>query len=347
MLPPNLPARIQDLPPVRARFCLGVERFLLHKLALPLQGRHVVLACSAGSDSLALLLIMHCLASRLNLAITVAHLDHSLRPESIRESHELAQLCSRLNRPVVSGCCNVGRYARKSGIGLEEAGRVLRYRFLSGVRHKVGADYLFTAHHADDLAEDVLMRLIRGVGWPALSGMAAWDPGRCLVRPLLHTPKNELRDFLRAIDVSWSEDAGNTDPAFTRNRIRNTLIPLLTQENPRFSESITRLHDQGTEDASFFATQITPLLEQARLEDHFLQSSLLSSLHTALRLRLYKAVLDDLGAGQTLHDTLRRLDHARQQGRTGTTFQFPGEKTAVVRADGVHFCGPKGFPTKR
>ncbi|GAB6058173.1 tRNA lysidine(34) synthetase TilS [Desulfonatronum parangueonense] len=317
---------------------------MLHRLCLALQGRHVVLACSAGSDSLALLLIMHCLAPRLELTITVAHLDHGLRPESGRESQEVARLCHRLNRPVVTGCCDVGRYARKIGVGLEEGGRILRYRFLSGVRRRSKADLLFTAHHADDLVEDVLMRLIRGTGWPALSGMPALDPHRRLVRPLLHTPKNDLREFLRAIDVCWWEDAGNADLAFTRNRIRNTIIPLLTQENPRLPESIIRLHDQGAEDASFFASVITPLLEQTRLQNHFLHGSLLTTLHTALRLRLYKAVLDDLGTGQILHDTLRRLDRAWQQGRAGATFQFPGGKTAVVGSNGVQFHAP-GVPS--
>ncbi len=337
MLPATLPAKIQDLPSDWARFCLGIEHFLLHEYSLPLQNRHILLACSAGSDSVALLMIMHCLAPRLGFTLNVAHLDHALRPESTSEAWEIARLCSRLDRKILLGCCNVSRYATQIRVGVEEAGRILRYRFLLGVRRKIGADLLCTAHHADDLAEDVLMRLIRGTGWPALSGMAAWDEPRRLVRPLLHTPKHVLRNFLRTIDLSWSEDAGNADPTYTRNRIRTTVVPLLMRENPRLLTSIIRLHTQGREDASYFQTLIAPLLIQAKGNAHFLESSLLHGLHPAVRLRLYKAVLDDLGPGQVLHDTLGRLDQAWQQRRPRATFQFPGGKSAVTTHQGVQF----------
>ena len=338
-----LPNSIQALPPIWARFCLSIERFLLHDLALPLHHRRLLLACSAGSDSTALLLILHCLAPRLGLTINVAHLDHGMRPESAQEAGHVAELCRRLGVQATIGQSNVARYARMSGTGLEEAGRTLRYRFLFGVRQKLNADMLLTAHHADDLAEDVLMRLIRGTGWPGLAGMPCWDPRRLLLRPLLHVPKQKLRDFLSDIGMSWSEDTSNTDPNHTRNRVRKDMIPLMIRENPRFLEAITRLHRQGELDGDLFASQITPLVLRAEQCGRLLQSSLLRTLHPGLRVRLYKAVIDNLGPGQALHDSLLRLDQAWKNRRIEATLQFPGGKSATINSTGIRFATSPTF----
>ena len=337
------PTTIQDLPPIWARFCLNIERFLLHDLALPLRHRHLLLACSAGSDSTALLLILRCLAPRLGLTINVAHLDHGLRPESAQEANQIAELCRRLGVRITVGRSNVARYARIAGTGLEEAGRTLRYRFLFGVRRQLNADMLLTAHHADDLAEDVLMRLIRGTGWPGLAGMPCWDPVRRLLRPLLHTSKQDLQNFLSDIGVSWSEDVSNSDPSHTRNRIRKEMMPLLIRENPQFLTAVTRLHRQGELDNDLFTSLTKPLVHQAEQSGRFLESSLLRTLHPGLRLRLYKAVIDTLGPGQALHDSLARLDRAWRSGAKNATIQFPGDKTALTTPSGIRFSSSSPF----
>lgn len=336
----DLPSRIQDLPPYWARFCLGIERFLLHELALPLRNRHLLLACSAGSDSTALLLILHCLAPRWGLTITVAHLDHGLRPESAKEAGRVAELCRRLNIRLATGRSNVARYAQAIGTGLEQAGRILRYRFLCGMQRRINADLLLTAHHADDLAEDVLMRMIRGTGWPGLAGMPCWDPQRTIVRPLLHTPKANLQQFLSEIRVTWAEDPSNSDLNHTRNRIRSTVMPLLSAENPRFLEVIVRLHQQGCLDADLFASILAIPVQQAKQSGNFLEARLLDSIHPAVRLRLYKAMLNELGPGQALHDSLLCLDQAWRRGQTEATVQFPGGKTARVSRSGIRFSHP-------
>jgi tRNA(Ile)-lysidine synthase len=333
-----LPDAIQRLPAPWARFCLGIEQTLLAKCPRPVRHRHLLLACSAGSDSLALLLIMHCLAPRLDARISVAHLDHGLRPESGREGRELAELCAGLGRPMFLGRSKVRTYALARRQGLEEAGRILRYRFLHGLRRKIGAHLLLTAHHANDLAEDVVMRLTRGTGWPGLAGMAAWDRDRALVRPLLHTPKSMLRAFLSDLGLVWHEDTSNADPAFTRNRMRTAIIPALLQENPRFLEAVSRLHELGEDDAHYFEALLAPLRSRAISNNFCLDSSQLQGLHRALRLRLYKTVLDELGPGQALHGALRRLDRAWERGRIGAVIQFPGAKTGQVTQNGLAFC---------
>lgn len=336
---PSLPTsplpRLQDLPPAWARFCLGIERFLLQDAWVDIRGRNLLLACSAGSDSLALLLVMHSLASRLKTRLHVAHLDHGLRPESAPEAQYLGKVCEKLEITSTIGRANVGLFARKIGLGIEEAGRTLRYRFVLGLRKKIGADLVLTAHHADDLAEDVLMRLIRGAGWPGLSGMPAWDPVRRLARPLLHTPKNTLQDFLRALGLAWREDAGNADQDFLRNRIRLKVMPELQRENPHIHRGIAQVQSLGMLDHDYFATLLSPLTAKAQAQGHFLDRTDLDGLHPALRLRLFKAMLDLLGPGQVLYGSLRRLDAAWQEKRTGATIQFPSGKQASITKAGI------------
>ncbi|HDQ41803.1 MAG TPA: tRNA lysidine(34) synthetase TilS [Desulfonatronum sp.] len=333
----TLPSRLQDLPPAWARFCLRIDRFISQTVG-PIHNRHLLLACSAGSDSLALLLVMNSLASRLKIKLSAVHLDHCLRSESRNETLALARVCATLNIPLKIGRSNVGRYARKTGLGIEEAGRTLRYRFLLGLGKKINADLILTAHHADDLAEDVLMRLLRGAGWPGLAGMPAWDPKRRLARPLLRTTKQTLQTFLRVLDLTWQEDASNADQNFLRNRIRSAILPEIKREFPGMHRGIARLHALASLDLDYFTTRLAPLLTKAREHGHFLERRDLAHLHPALRLRLFKALVDDLGPGQARHDALLRLEQAWQENRTGACIQFPGEKTGTVTAQGIRFA---------
>lgn len=333
--------RLQDLPPVWARFCLRIERFILRSIG-DIQDRHVLLACSAGSDSLALLLIMRALASRLNIRLSAAHLDHGLRQESRNEAKDLAAFCQAMHVALVIGRSNVGLFARKSGQGLEEAGRTLRYRFLFGLRKKINADLVMTAHQADDLAEDVLMRLLRGAGWPGLAGMPAWDPKRRLARPLLYTPKSALRAFLRDLNLHWREDPSNADQRFLRNRIRSAILPGLKQEFPGWLRAITQIHALAALDQEYYATLLAPLVETGK-HGHTLKRDILEGMHPALRLRLFKAVLDEIGPGQVRHDALLRLEQAWQEKRCSAVIQFPGAKTATITPQGISFTASAEF----
>lgn len=338
--PPALPARLQDLPPAWARFCLGVEQTLVQALK-SIHGRHVLLACSAGGDSLALLLIMRCLRPRLRLRLTAAHLDHALRPESPNEAAFLALLCAQAEIELLAGRSATALYARKTSKGLEEAGRILRYRFLLGKRQRIGADLVMTAHHADDLAEDVLMRLMRGAGWPGLAGMPAWDPDRRLLRPLLHAPKATLQAFLHDLGVQWREDPSNTDRRFLRNRIRETVLPPIRQEAGDLHGRIARINVQGALDRDYFSGLLSPLIVRAGNQGGFVNRSVLDGLHPAVRIRLYKCLLDDLGPGQARHDALMRLERAWQARRTSAVIQFPGGKSVTITARGMQFAAAR------
>ncbi|WP_461209413.1 tRNA lysidine(34) synthetase TilS [Desulfocurvus sp. DL9XJH121] len=337
---PATPYTLQDMPPAQAHFCLGVERFLLRDAGAALAGAEVVCAFSGGVDSTVLLVALVALAPRLGCTVSAAHLDHGLRPESGAEADHAREFCARLGVPCAVEAVDVAALA--GGTGLEEAAREARYAFLQRVRAERGAAFLALGHQLDDLAEDVLLRLVRGTGWPQLAGMRALDAERALLRPLLLTPRAQIEAFARALGLPWVEDASNRDPeAGRRNRMRLSVLPLLLAENPNFLESVAGLWRSARLDEDYFRNLGREALA-ASPEPGFLPRALLDGLHPALRLRLYKACLEELGPGQPLADGLRRLDAAFTSGEGGKTVQFPGDKQARVSGRGIRFvpgCG--------
>ena len=194
----------------------------------------LVLAVSGGPDSTALLVLAARWAQLLRkppklLAVTV---DHGLRPQAAAESASVKRLSRRLGVAHQT----LRWRGKKSETGLQEAARLARYRLLAQAAARAGYAHILTAHTLDDQAETVLFRLARGSGLTGLTGMAnaALLPtndgsGIFLVRPLLHIPKARLIATLRAARVAYSEDPSNSDPRFTRARLR-ALMPTLARE---------------------------------------------------------------------------------------------------------------------
>ncbi len=330
---------LQDLPPESAHFCLHIEHFLEKELLCPLHGKTLILACSGGVDSSALLLFCRSMQSRWGITPIAAHLDHRLRPESADDARAVAALCQSAGVPCFFGSSEVKRYAERVGLGIEAAGRRLRYRFLEGVRTKTAADCILTGHHLNDLAEDSIMRQLRGAGWPALAGMAAWDPGQRLLRPFLLTPKKKLVRFVTSAGWSWREDHSNEDMSFHRNRIRQRILPRLLEENPRYLDSVAQLWRQAGLDGDYWSQKLTLLrpVEQSGAGWIFIPDCSLRELQPALRLRWYRDILNRLGQEQTRAVSLLSLERAWIQQSIGKTFQFPGRKTAKIQAGGIVF----------
>jgi tRNA(Ile)-lysidine synthase len=207
---------------------------------------HLVLAVSGGADSVALLHGAAHLASTDAVAwrLTVAHLDHGLRPDSADDAAFVGELASSLDLPFASRRTDVAALARAERRSLEDAGREARYRFLDEL---AGADGLIAiAHTADDAAETVLINLLRGSGLAGASGI----PGRRgnVVRPLLGERRDALRALLNEAGLGYRVDPSNADPAFLRNRVRAELLPVLEQLRPAAVDSIARFATLAADD---------------------------------------------------------------------------------------------------
>jgi tRNA(Ile)-lysidine synthase len=202
----------------------------------------VVAAVSGGADSTALLLILKELSGEMDLELAAAHLDHRIRRGSAKEQITVARMASAIDVPFLAGSIDVPAEARKRGIGIEEAARLIRYDFLGAAAADFGASRVALGHTRDDQVETILHRILRGTGWRGLMGIPARRG--IFVRPLLDCTRNELVDFLRSSKIDYIVDESNRDERYYRNRIRNRLLPYLRRHfNPAVDDSIGRLQE--------------------------------------------------------------------------------------------------------
>ena len=226
-------------------------------------GTPIVLAVSGGPDSTALLHGAAALAPQRGWRLTVAHLDHALRPTSADEGAVVAAAAAALAIPVEVRRVDVAALAASEHRSLEDAGRQARYRFLEEVAAGRGPDALVaTAHTADDVAETVLLRLARGSGLRGLRGIPA-RRGR-VIRPLLHARRAMLRATLDAAGIAYATDPSNADLAHARNRVRAELLPALERLNPAAVEALTRFGRLAAEDDDLLDALAAAELAQRR-----------------------------------------------------------------------------------
>lgn len=221
---------MHSMTPPDIAFVSRVER-TVRRQRLFLPGDTLVVALSGGADSTLLLDLLTRLPDY-NLHLVAAHLNHCLRgAESDADEEFCRSLAARYAIPYESRRIDVKMLASDNQLNLEDAGRRSRIEFLDEIRGTYGAAAVLLAHHADDQAETVLMRLLRGSGTTGLSGMT-YRNARGYVRPLLDISRSEIERYLRRCGLEWREDASNSDTAYLRNRIRHELLPLLEGYNP-------------------------------------------------------------------------------------------------------------------
>ena len=327
------------------RLCLDIENIARKFRVAP--DKNLLICLSGGSDSVALTALFSLLAPRRNLKLSALHINHNLRAEAEDDAKFARDLCSSLHIPYYEESVPVADIAKSSGKGLEETGRAARYQAANHLADNIGADYILLGHQLDDLCEDLVLRLLRGSGWPALAGMRRRE-GR-FFRPFLHVKSDVLRRFLREMNIPWRHDASNDDLSFLRNRVRHQIVPALAAENPSFTESARRLHIAANLDDEFWREYLESSLQSALREMKRdssyclieLKKETLSSLHPAARLRLYRLIVKELirviPGGQTRADALYQLDSALREGKSERLFQSPGNSGALLRKGSIYF----------
>lgn len=234
--------------------------------------RTVAVAVSGGADSVALLWALARLRAAGRGRLVVAHFNHQLRGrESDVDAAFVVELARRLGLGVELGAADedpIDKPAQDGGRHRSEAdARTARYRFLLGAAERVGARYLATAHTADDQAETILHRLIRGAGLEGLSGMSrsrVLSPAVTLMRPMLSIRRSEVESYLRSLGQDWRDDATNRETRFTRNRIRHELLPRLAADyNPAIVEALLRLGQQASAAGEIVRSAARRLLDRA------------------------------------------------------------------------------------
>lgn len=265
----------------------------------------VIAALSGGADSVALTFALYLLKEELGITLEAAHFNHRLRgEESDRDEAFARQFCDRYAIALHLGSAQVVPGKK----GLEAAARDARYAFLRGLPGKIA-----TAHTADDNAETVLLRLIRGTGLKGLGAIAPVSGN--VIRPMLSVTRQEVEDFLAEYALPHVEDSSNGGDAFLRNRVRHDIMPLLRRENPRIGENLSEL------------------ALGLRLDEEYLRGQLpaeapgvaqLQSMAPALRRRLLERFLKENGVREPEQTHILQLETLVFHWNPSASMQFPG-----------------------
>jgi tRNA(Ile)-lysidine synthase len=273
-----------------------LERLLQHVAQHQLirAGDRVAVAVSGGADSVALLRLLLEARRELGIVLSVAHFNHKIRGVDADEDEAFVrELAAKYDLPFHSSSTDTPQFAREHHLGLEAGARQLRQQFFRELIYQNKANRVATAHTLDDQIETVLLRLMRGAGTKGLSGIYPEIKleGGSIVRPLLGVRRAELRSCLQALGQSWREDATNSDLSFTRNRVRQKLLPLIETEFG--SAALERLSETATiarAEEEYWQTQLQPLTGELTQEGEYgLSIDALLRQPLAIRRRLVRA----------------------------------------------------------
>lgn len=302
----------------------------------------ILVAVSGGPDSIALLHLLRAL----HYDIVVAHLDHLTRNgESTEDAAFVEKLARGLNLPFVSEQRSVESNAAGSRESFEQTARMARYVFFGNVAHAHDCSAIATGHNADDVAETVLWRMLRGT---SVDGIAGIPPVRLLdgariVRPLIACTRNEIEDYLSSEAIPFRTDSSNEDRRFLRNRIRHELLPLLQREyNPKVNEALVRLAALARDDATVMAELLEPFLDACETDDGIDRKQFAEAPNASEALQ--RRAIHTFAQRHGIDPSFERTEAARHfilSGRTGAQLDLGGgaiintrTSTRFLRADG-------------
>jgi tRNA(Ile)-lysidine synthase len=274
----------------------------IEKYNLLQKGDRVVVAHSGGPDSTALLIALDALSCDMDLELIVAHFNHGLRGKlsdaDEKFSRDLAQklgllFCSKRMDKKIS----------KKGISPEDFYRCQRYNFLNKVAWDNRVQKIALGHNLQDQAETVLLNLLRGSGLEGLKGILPKRDGK-IIRPLIETPREEITSFLDKSGISYCRDSSNESMIYLRNQIRHELIPHLKEKyNPKIEENLARMAEILRVEDEFIREKVAEALQSPYKENRqnsiSLKIGFLNKLSPAVRLRLFKTILEDLSPAKS------------------------------------------------
>jgi len=314
-------------------------------------GSTVIIGVSGGADSVGLLFVLSRLTGALSISPVAVYIDHGLRPtEVVKERNHVAALAEQLGIACEIMEINTEEYARDLKLSLEHAARDLRYQALREVVGKYNATVLATAHTADDQAEEILIRLLRGGGRKGISGMRTKEGD--LVRPFLETEKKDILAYLSGEGVGFLEDSSNFDLRFLRNRVRHELIPFLEQRfDPGIKSALRKTAGNLADDEKLLEELTGEAMENillpVRQESGELPGKLLLDrilfleLPAALQRRVIEKLLWQIG-GRAEHVHILQVVAAANNGRTGSELHLNRGLRVGVQKKYLEFVYPEG-----
>ncbi|MGE3537260.1 MAG: tRNA lysidine(34) synthetase TilS [Candidatus Tectimicrobiota bacterium] len=321
----------------------------IEKHSMLVSGAKVIIAVSGGADSTALLSLLVQLKSEYDTTLVVAHVNHQVRgDEAEREALFVEQLARYFGLAFYQTRLEVAALQRTSGLSLQQAARHLRYRYLEQLSVSITATSIALGHTADDQAETLLLRLVRGSGPASLAGIPIVR--RPFIRPLLRTSRQAILHYLRSQCLPWVEDSSNAHPIYLRNRVRHHVLPMLRQLNPQITQRLNHLADMLHADSLALEQQVEAYShtivtwQAAKIVD--IHAEALRSLPVAIQRRLLRRLLDQL-LHVDIQLSFRHIEALRSHVVTGHDKQrctLPGGIWAEYQAGTVRIRNIEDLP---
>ena len=226
----------------------------------------IVIGVSGGPDSICLLHILNELKKELNFKICVAHINHMLREEADEETEYVKEFCRNLGIECYIKRIDVVEIANNLKRGTEETGRQIRYEFFNEILEKTSSNKIATAHNNNDKVETILMNILRGSGLSGLKGIEVIRDEK-FIRPLIETSREEIEKYCIDNNLNPRIDRTNSENIYTRNKVRNVVIPYIKQEfNPNILKTINRLSEVATEESEYLNKVTEDTFEKIHIE---------------------------------------------------------------------------------
>ena len=308
----------------------------IKKYSLIEENDKVIVGVSGGPDSLALLNILMNLKKqeKLKIEIIVCHINHGLRKEAEEEQIRVERFCNMNDIPCYTKKVKIKEIAENNRIGTEEAGRNVRYAFFYEIADKEKANKIATAHTANDNAETVLMNIIRGSGIAGLKGIERKRNN--VIRPLIECSREKIEEYCKKNDLHPSIDQSNFENIYTRNKVRNLLIPYIKENfNPNIVQSINRLSSLAAQENEYIQKQVKQnyfeLLEEKSDTQISLNLKKFNLLETVIKSRIVLYTMNELFGTQNgiekkhIEDIIKLCSH-----NIGNKYLIPNKKVKVL-----------------
>ena len=243
----------------------------------------IVVGVSGGPDSMALLYILNEFKEKMGLRLVCAHINHNKRKESDEEEKYVSKYCKE--NGIIFECIKVKKWGDDN---FENEARSIRYNFFEEIVENYNAKYLMTAHHADDLIETILMRIVRGSTLKGYSGFSRIvDKGNYkIVRPLITLTKDEIIDFDTRNNIKYYIDSTNNEDIHTRNRYRHVILPFLKKENPNVHKKFIKFSETLIENSNYIDEQANKVFNKV-FQNGVIDIDKFKSLEGLYKLKLY------------------------------------------------------------